>query len=96
MPYVVNSLLYQKVETWFQNNRPHGKKEKAISSLTDFQSSTSWNLRRVVQKVMKERIDQLITDDHGATAGSPEYLIQYQSACSRVIEKLTEEEKNHC
>lgn len=44
---------------------------------------------------MKERIDQLITEA-GAAPGTLEYLTKYQPACSKVIEELTEEEKNHC
>ena len=49
-----------------------------------------WGLRQVVGHIMGEEIDEEIG---GIKRGSVEYIKAYPDACTRVIEKLDEEEK---
>jgi hypothetical protein len=46
---------------------------------------------------MKDRITEyILAEDSQAYPGSPAFLHRYQAQCSKVIENLTSEERDHC
>ena len=89
--------MFQKIENWFQNNRPHVKKAKGTSRHVDHRISHAWTVRKVVQQTMKDRIAaHVLAEDPSAVPGSQTYLTQYQKACSHITSHLTEDEKREC
>jgi hypothetical protein len=83
----------QKLENWFQNNRPKNA-EKTKPKKDEQNLLVHWTLRKVVQHNMKDDINSLIAARHdGAQPGSQDYIKNYQGICSEVMEALTPAQK---
>lgn len=87
----------QKVETWFQNHRPHKKRAEPKTRTVDHRIAGTWNVRKVVQHTMKEEIAKhAAAKDATAVPGTQEYIIAYQKNCSEVVKNLTPEQLAKC
>jgi hypothetical protein len=96
IPLCSSLSAYQKLETWFQNHRPH-KKEKAKSTKNDHSLLGQWTVRKLVQQTMKEEINRHIeANEPNAVAGSKDYIASYQEACTNVIAALTPAQLAEC
>jgi hypothetical protein len=86
----------QKLENWFQNNRPKNT-EKVKPKKNEHNLLGQWTVRKVVQHNMKDHINELIAARHnGALPGSQDYIKHYQGICSEVMEALTPQQEAEC
>jgi hypothetical protein len=90
------SPALQKVENWFQNNRPKNT-QKAKPKKDDHSLLGQWTVRKVVQHTMKKQIDALIAENNDeAQPGSEDYIKSYQRICSEVVKNLTPAQRAEC
>jgi hypothetical protein len=88
--------LLKKVQVWFQNQtqRKLGRKAKARKSILDGRCGLTWTLRKVFkEKNYKELNARVLRKDPEAEAGSKGYMGLVNKTLSRMIRKLSEEEK---
>jgi hypothetical protein len=87
----------QRLETWFQNHRPHNKGGKAKSKKADHSLLRNWTVRKVVAHTMKDQIVARVSaTDKDAFPGSKEFIATYQEACTALIAGFTPAQHAEC
>jgi hypothetical protein len=81
------------VDTWLQNNRPKQEGKKGKKPYVG-DGRMTWNLRKVVQKLMKDDITALHESRAANLApGSKERLALYPACWTEVVDGLSKEKK---
>jgi hypothetical protein len=84
----------KKVQVWFQNQTQRKLGRKAKPRNLDGRCGLTWTLRRVVKEEKYEELNaRILKKDPAANPGTPGYMRLVNKVLSRMIRKLSEEER---